>query len=232
MSETDFDWTPPEELLPGPERVIWHWTAGTREATLGELQRYHILVEHHAGDPGNPDDDRIVIRSGVPLKRNMRSLRGLPGYHNDSDRGYAAHTKGFNSRSIGIALCGMHGAKDFRPTGGVAPGPYPITMLQTRALLALSVQAARMYGLPPRPETFFSHYEAEFLHGVDQLPPGDEIYKWNITWLPGMNLAREEAGPWLRNQLKRWLAGQDIDDCLYTPPPGESSADAVRGQEG
>lgn len=229
---TDFSWPHPEDLPSAPKRIIWHWTAGGRQATLEELQRYHILVEHHSEQPGNPDDDHVVIRSGVPIARNMQNVNNLPPYHRNSDRGYAAHTKSFNSYSLGIALCGMHGAEDFRPTGSVSPGPYPITLEQVRAMLGLSVQAARIYNLEVSEDTFFSHYEAEYIHGVDQYPPGERIWKWNVTWIPGLDLPREQVGPFLREQLQRWLTNQEIDKRLYAPPIGESSEEAVRKQEG
>jgi len=196
------------------------------------MARYHVLVEHHEGDPADPSDDRIVLRSGVPFARNMQSVGNLPLYHRDADRGYAAHTKALNSFSVGLALCGMRGAKDFRPGGSVSPGPSPITLEQVRAMLALSVQIARIYELEIHEETFFCHYEAEAIHGIDQLPPGDRIWKWDTTWIPGVDLARNEAGPFLREQMRRWMAGEEIDDRLYAPPAGSRSRDAVRGMEG
>lgn len=237
----DFSWPRPEEELPAPpERVILHWTAGTHVATLHETQFYHLLLEHHRGDPEDPTDDRIVVRAGVPIARNMRSgLSDLPPYYRDSDRGYAAHTRGLNGFSVGLALCGMRGAEDLRPEapeggerGRVAPGTHPITVLQVRAMLGLCVQAARVYDLPPDEEHFFTHWEAEALHGVDQYPPGPEVWKWNVTWLPGFGLSREEAGPFLREQLVRWMEGSDIDDRLHAPPSGETSEAAVRAQLG
>lgn len=232
MTETDFAWRAPEELPAPPKRVIWHWTAGARTSTPEERARYHILLEHHEGDPADPLDDEIAIRAGVPIGRNMRSVEGLPGYHRNKATGYGAHTRGFNSYSIGLAACGMRRATDYRPDGGVNPGPSPITLEQVRALLAMSVSIHRIYELEVTPETFFSHYEAESLHGVDQLPEGPEMWKWNLTWIPGLGLSRERAGYWLREQLTRWIAGEEIDDRLYEPPAGASSREAVRGQEG
>lgn len=229
---TDFGWPDPEDLPATPDRVVWHWTAGSRQATVEELAHYHVLVEHHEGEPADPSDDRIVVRAGVPIARNMRNVGGFPAYHNDSDRGYAAHTRGLNSFSVGLALCGMHGAEDFRPEGAVSPGPVPITLEQVRAMLSLSLQARDRYGLPIDVDHFHTHYEAEAVHDVDQLPPGPRCWKWNVTWVPGLSLARDEAGPWLRAQLRRWAAGEEIDRRLYDPPAGDSPEDAVRGQEG
>jgi hypothetical protein len=197
-----------------------------------ERRHYHLLVEHVEARPESPEDDVVFVRAGVPIARNMRRVAGLHGYHHDTRDGYAAHTRSFNAFSIGLALCGMRGAADFRPAGDVSPGPSPITIEQVRALLSLSVQASRIYELPVSAETFFTHREAEALHGVDQLPEGPKIWKWNVEWIPGFAFELGEAGPFLREQLQRWLDGRTIDDRLYDPPAGESSYSAVGGMEG
>lgn len=225
---TDFQgWPDPDSLPAPPERFILHWTAGGNRAAQHDLLSYHLAIEHHEGMPEDPSDDTVAYRQGVPLDRNMRQLSmGDPPAIRDPDVGYAAHTSRFNSFSAGVALCGMRGAHDFRPEGTVSPGPSPITLEQVRALLSVCAVAVEIYGLEVSERTFFTHFEADHIHGRPQ--PG----KWNITWIPGFHLNREDVGPYLRDQLQRWVDGEEIDPRLYEPPAGERLADSIRGQEG
>lgn len=226
MTGEGFSWPALADLPARPKRFVWHWTAGAHRADHHELLRYHVLVEHLEGDPGTPEDDVVRIRAGVPLARNMTSVSG-PAAHHDPDHGYAAHVAHLNSYSGGIALCGMRGSVDYRPEGGVSPGPSPVTLEQVRALLALSAQAATIYELEVSERTFLGHYEVGQVYGVE-LTPG----RWNVSWLPGLGLARDECGPFLREQLQRWLNSEPIDSRLYAPPPGDTSHDQVKAEEG
>lgn len=193
-------------------RIILHWTAGGHEASEHDRASYHWLLEHAIGDPADPTDDKVRRVLGVPAERNATPTTGRPSYERDPERGYAPHTYNFNTGSLGVALCGMRGAVDGRPGGVVQPGTSPITLLQVRGLLGLVVELLGVYGLDPTPEQLFTHYEAEALHGVDQLPRGPGNWKWDITWLPHRpDVAKDDVGPWLREQVARWQRGAAVD---------------------
>lgn len=186
---------PPPEDLPGPpERVIWHWTAGGWEASSHDLQRYHVLIEAWQGG------EKYRLQGGVPVGRNMRDVSGLPGFHNNPARGYAAHTRGLNSYSIGISLCGMRGAQDSTMTenGTVEPGPNPITEAQVEGLIDVSADCAERYGLDPKPREMLGHYEVPEVYEIDQ--PG----KWDPSWLT-VDTGDADAMDWVRAKVHEEL---------------------------
>jgi hypothetical protein len=199
----------PGELPAKPRRIILHWTAGLHRANSGELQRYHLCLEHleHL-EPSITSGFRTVWRQGVPLERNMRSLSGVRPAHL-SPRGYAAHTGGFNSYSIGVAYCGMAEAVDYRPRRPVDPGTEPITAHQVEGMVEGLVELCRMYQLEPIPEQLFDHWEAHHLHGREQRGG-----VWDCQWVPGEELRRGEVGDWMRERVQRRLA-----DRLVVPAP-------------
>jgi hypothetical protein len=201
-----FEW--PKRPIDGIERLILHWTAGERDipnggihvATPEEMRRYHILVEHDEGPTPDPADDEINVLAGVPIERNAGSVRGKPGAHRDWTNGYAAHTRGFNSGSLGLSLCGMRGAVDYRPGGDVDPGPSPITSRQVDVMLGMIVQFLRIWGYAPTDDRVFTHWEAGAIHGR---PQGG---RWDIGWIPGHHFRREQVGPWIRRQVRERTA--------------------------
>lgn len=190
-----------------PERIICHWTAGGHLASDHDRCSYHYLIEHHTRDPEDPDDDVTRVISGVPVERNMRRLAGLPSYCCDAEHGYAAHTLGFNSGSVGVSLCGMRDATDYRPARPVDPGSAPITARQVRSLIGTCASLLAEYDLEVSEETLFTHAEAEWLHDRPQRG------KWDITWVPyRQDLGPREVGPWIREQVGRALRGEPIEE--------------------
>lgn len=187
------------------ERMILHWSAGSHTASDHDRCRYHYLIEHHEGDPRNPDDDVTTILSGVPVEANLKRAAGRPIYCDDPEDGYAAHTRGFNTGSVGISLCGMRGARDLRPGGQVDPGPSPITRLQVRALIGLLVSKLAEYDLGLSEDTVFTHAEADWIHGRPQ------VGKWDISWCPGITLSRRDYGDWIREQVARHQRGEQVE---------------------
>jgi len=117
------DWRPvcPEGDL---RSISLHWTAHDYEAVF---PAYHFCLR------GVSD---VVIVQTHDLRANMRDLRG------DPFRPYAAHTLGRNSWSIGLAVCGMAGARpsDF--------GRYPLTAAQIDGLCVVARTLADLYGIP------------------------------------------------------------------------------------
>jgi hypothetical protein len=122
--------------------IVFHWTAGDYRTTYAS---YHVCIA--LGDSGVP-----VASFTSDVRANMRDVRG-------SDDGYAAHTSGRNSYSIGLAICAMRDAtpSDF--------GPYPLR----DDLIALACRAAaglcRAYAIPVDRAHVYTHAEAALEDG-------------------------------------------------------------------
>jgi len=180
-----FTFPDPASLPTQPKRVILHWTAGSYQASEHDAQYYHGLIEF------SPDGNAKIV-AGVPIANNMLVVVGLHSFSDDYRDGYAAHTRGFNSYSVGFSLCGMFGAVDRENLGA-----YPIMPEQVTVLIGLCANASIVFGLEVSDDTFFTHYEAQSLHGVQQMG------KWDIGWIPQEpTLSQDEVGPWLREQIK------------------------------
>jgi len=158
-------------------RIIIHWTAGGNKANATDKRHYHTIVE---GD-GN------IVSGNHPFSANdpIRSP-------NDSST-YAAHTRGANTKAIGIAMAGMRGAKE-RPFDH---GPSPITKVQVAALVAEVARLCRANGIPVTRETVLTHAEVQSTLGIAQRN------KWDVMWLPGMASAGDahKIGDHLRERI-------------------------------
>ena len=144
---------PIEWLPPGRRvyRVLVHWTAGGNEPSAVDREHYHFLID---GDG-----------------EAHRGERG-PGR-------YLAHTKRLNTGSIGLALCGMAGAKPvpFRP------GLYPIKEVQWERAAQAAAEIVHAYKLALTERTVLQHAEVTPVYGIKQ------VGKWDINvlpWKPGM----------------------------------------------
>jgi hypothetical protein len=137
-------------------RIIWHWTAGTNAVSALDRLHYHFII---AGDGA-------VTAGNLPPEANLSARDGE----------YAAHTLEANTESIGVAMAGMHGARE-------APfdaGGFPITDVQVTALVGLLATLCRRYSIPVTPQTVLSHAEVQPTLGIAQRG------KWDTAWLPGM----------------------------------------------
>lgn len=200
-----------DDLPERPRRIILHWTAGEHGPTDLELDSYHFLVEHAHLESPDPEDDVVAVRRGVPVAENMGDV-GDPTPVGDPNVDYAAHTRGWNSYSVGVAICGMRGAVDRRPGGTVDPGSSPITRQQVRLTFGFLWTACAVWGLDPSdPNDLTTHFEAEHLHGVDQYPAGEGSWRWDVTWIPGLDLpTREDYGYWIREQVASYEGGSSV----------------------
>lgn len=142
------------------KRIIWHWTAGAGKASATDKRHYHFIVE----------SDGTVVAGNHPPEANARIVNP-----NDGST-YAAHTRGLNTGSIGIAVAAMRGAKE-RPFD---PGSSPITPAQVKALVKLSAEICHKYKIPVARDTTLSHAEVQPTLGVAQRG------KWDISWLPSL----------------------------------------------
>lgn len=193
---TTFDFVGPGELPDQPRRIICHWTAGAYRASEADRMHYHCLIEWLDEDrDGVPE---ISFTAGVPIANNMRQLQsGDPANSLDAPDGYAAHTRGFNSYSIGVTVCSMLSAVE----DPFHAGPYPIRPQQTEALLAILTQMCAVYSLRPSEAELFTHEEAERVHGRRQRG------KWDIRWLPTPESAvmGDAVGPFIRAEVVKRL---------------------------
>ena len=158
-------------------RIIIHWTAGGNRANATDKRHYHIIVE---GD-GNIAYGNHSFSANDPIR-----------HPNDSST-YAAHTRGANTKAIGIAMAGMRGAKE-RPFDH---GPSPITKVQVEALVAEVARLCRANGIPVTRETVLTHAEVQSTLGIKQ------NNKWDVMWLPGMASAGDahKIGDHLRERI-------------------------------
>jgi hypothetical protein len=160
------------------KRVVIHWTGGTHEASDYERGRYHELVEG--------DGNRVLGHK--PPESNKAPL--------GSD--YVRHTGGLNTDSIGIAVCAM-GGKDVKENPLVT-GKWPITPSQVKAIVKVAAEYCEIYNIPVTPKTVLTHAEVRGTFGRG-------VYKWDITYLPGMTktASPQEIGNRLRSLIQKEL---------------------------
>jgi N-acetyl-anhydromuramyl-L-alanine amidase AmpD len=138
------------------KRIIWHWSAGQHTPSSLDREHYHFII----------DGAGKVHNGNLPPEANLST----------GDGQYAAHTKGCNTGSIGIAVAAMAGAVE-RP---FKAGAHPVTPAQVEALVKLTRDLAAKYKIPVTRETVLSHAEVQPTLKIAQRG------KWDIAWLPGM----------------------------------------------
>lgn len=136
------------------QRIVAHWTAGSYAPSEVDKEHYHFLIA------GN----------GSPHRGDHSVLANLSTADND----YAAHTRGLNTRSIGIAVCAMFNARQ-RP---LEFGPYPVTGEQWNDLIIACADLCKVYEIKPGPQTLLMHCEVQSFLGIEQAG------KWDISVLP------------------------------------------------
>lgn len=146
----------PERWMPDcrMERIICHWTGGAYKASSLDRQHYHILIE----------DNGDLVRGFHEISDNV--------FTGDGD--YAVHTKGTNTRSIGISVCCMAEA-DPKP---FKAGKYPMTQVQWLRMAEVAADLAKVYGIRVTPQTVLGHGEVEANLGNPQEG------KWDPMVLP------------------------------------------------
>ncbi|MEM8623673.1 MAG: N-acetylmuramoyl-L-alanine amidase [Pseudomonadota bacterium] len=177
------------------KRIIMHWTAGGHSASSVDKRHYHEIVE---GDGERVEGDHL------PEANNSTS-----------DGRYAAHTRAFNTGSIGLAMAAMSGAEE-RP---FKKGKHPITPVQLDTFVEMVAEYADTYTIEIARETVLCHAEVPITHEIWQRG------KWDITWLPGMakpgdpigvgdtlrDLVRQKQRE-MRQQSAPVFADLDVDD--------------------
>jgi len=155
------------------KRILLHWSAGTHRAGQKDRKHYHFIVE----------GDGTVVEGNFKPEDNESTVTP-----------YAAHTRGLNTGSIGVAVAAMHGAKE-RPFD---PGKYPITEKQLASMLRLVARLAVQYDIPVTRATILTHAEVQPTLGVKQRN------KWDIMWIPGMDKPGNpiKVGDELRSRIR------------------------------
>lgn len=156
------------------KRSITHWTAGGGRASSVDLEHYHYLTEF----------DGNYVKGHEDIKDNMVT----------SDGDYAAHTLHLNTGSMGLAMCGMRGAKE----NPFDAGPSPLNEVQFESHCNLVASKHIEYGVPINEKTCLTHAEVEPRLGVKQRG------KWDLTRLPfkpGLRGAFE-VGDYFRARVK------------------------------
>lgn len=171
----DPDWKPAVQM----DRIICHWTAGTHKASALDRFHYHILIE----------DDGVLIRGTFSIADNVANLVFTP-------RSYAAHTKGTNTRAIGVAMCCMADAEE----NPFDAGPHPMTEVQWNRMIDVVADLCRTYGIPVTPQTVLGHGEVQA--NLGNLQDG----KWDPMVLPfNTALGKAQVGDLLRNSVQAKL---------------------------
>jgi N-acetyl-anhydromuramyl-L-alanine amidase AmpD len=168
-------------------RIVWHWTGGAHKANASDKRHYHFIIE----------GDGTVVSGNHPPEANATIRNPQNG------NTYAAHTRGLNTGSIGIAIAAMRGATE-RP---FSAGPSPITPAQVDALVALTARLCGQYAIPVQRDTVLSHAEVQPTLKVGQRG------KWDITWLPNMARVGDPVavGDGLRDRVIDALSHNRLD---------------------
>lgn len=184
-------------------RIVLHWTFGRHTANASDLKHYHEVIES--------DGERI--RGNFPPSSNVPPLKG---------GAYAAHTRGINSHSVGLAVAAMAGAREVPFTAGM----FPITVKQVEALCDAVVEYSLRYGIPITRETVLTHAEVQPTLGNPQSG------KWDITWLPGMTATGDpiEVGDRFRRMVSVALDAPQLStggpaSCQFEPEATAASSE-------
>ena len=169
------------------KRIIWHHTGGAYTPNAVDRRAYHALIDG--------DGEVILGDSPVEANRAIRSPRDISTY--------AAHTRGLNTGSIGIAICGMLGGEWSNPRAS-RHFPRPA---QVQGMLRLTADWCRKYGIPPTRKNVLSHAEVELTLGVWQRN------KWDFDYDPRGQLDSRDPiaiGRALRADLAAMLGDRQI----------------------
>lgn len=170
------------------KRIIWHWTGGADGVTDDDKQHYHFII----------DDEGVMHEGAHPISDNDET----------NDGSYAAHTKGCNKGSIGIAIDCMALASESDPWKTTKNPP---TEKQVDALCRLTAALCIKYKIPISTTTTLNHGEVQANLNIAQRG------KWDICRLPWV-AKNENAGDWMRAKTSEYLA---VLDAVAAPAAKE-----------
>jgi hypothetical protein len=169
-------------------RVICHWTAGGYNPSENDREHYHILI----------DGEGKLHRGSHPIAANEST----------GDGDYAAHTRGANTRSIGVSMCCMAGAREAPFNGGSAP----MKPEQWDAMVDVVAQLCRAYAIEVTPSTVLGHGEVQKNIGTPQKGKWDPM---KLPFAPG--LSKAQVGAKLRGEVTARLAQSKSTAMLPNP---------------
>ncbi|MDX1656060.1 MAG: N-acetylmuramoyl-L-alanine amidase [Candidatus Competibacteraceae bacterium] len=178
------------------QRIVCHWTAGGHKATELDRKHYHILVE----------GDGTLVQGFHSIKDNESTRDGR----------YAAHTRLKNTRSIGIAVCCMAGARQ----SPFDPGRFPMTEKQWRTMAAVATELCRAYRIEVKPTAVLGHGEVERQLGIRQRGKWDPMV---LPWDPQRDA--REVGDRFRDLVSAYLLEESEDDL-----PGAAIKALINGK--
>jgi N-acetyl-anhydromuramyl-L-alanine amidase AmpD len=171
----------PEDWMPKctMTRIITHWTVGRYDPNETDLAAYHLLI----------DGDGALHRGKHPISANAAGKK-MAG---DS---YAAHTKGCNTGSIGVSICGMFVADGV----GIELSKYPFKRVQWNMMCFVVATLAMRYGIPVDNKHILGHGEVEANLDIKQNGKIDPLW---LPWQP--KLTRPEVGNLMRMNVKLYM---------------------------
>lgn len=173
MPQIPKSWMPKAEM----RRIVCHWTAGGYRPSENDREHYHILIDGEG--------------------KLHRGAHAITANESTGDGDYAAHTRGVNTRSIGVGMCCMAGARETPFNGGSAP----MTREQWDAVVDVAAQLCRAYAIAVTPKTVLGHGEVQKTLGIPQKG------KWDPMKLPfASGLTKAQVGAKLREEVAARLA--------------------------
>lgn len=133
--------------------IVVHWSAGTHIVSALDKEHYHVIV---AGDGK-------VFKGDHDIADNV----------NTADDDYAAHTRGANTKRIGLSMACMLNAVE-NPFNA---GKFPMTKTQWDVMIRCAAELAGFYKIPVQPKAILTHAEVQSTLGIPQAG------KWDITRL-------------------------------------------------
>jgi len=160
-------------------RIINHWTAGGFTPNKTDLLHYHYLI----------DCGGKLYKGVYPVSAN----------DNCKANSYAAHTGGGNTKSVGLAVCGMAGF-----VSPQKPGNYKLSRIQIEKMFEINALILKSEGWEKADRTnLLTHYEFGKLH-----PFTSSAGKIDITFLPPFpSLKADEIGDFIRTKTN-WYLGK------------------------
>lgn len=178
-----------EQIQPGDiDRVILHWDGGGAYPSSVSIKAYNALI----------DQDSRIHKGRFSADDNIDTSDGI----------YAAHTLHANTKAFGLALCGMHGAREHP----LVLGSAPINEEQFIASAKLAAKVLRAAALPVAEHTALSHAEVESVLGIRQRG------KWDITVLPWRSDIRgaKAIGDYWRHLIRQEMGDEPV---VYVTDP-------------
>ena len=173
--------------MTGLVRIIAHWSAGRYTASKIDRDHYHFIYE---------GDGREV--AGIHTPEDNISAK---------DGKYAAHTRGCNTGSIGVAVACMWNAKEG------AHGSQPMTEAQFEAMCRGIARLCMRYKIPVTPRTVLSHAEVQPTLGIKQNG------KWDFTELsfsPSLK-GHKACGDFMRSRVSAYMVAPAINPKPVAP---------------